>query len=1464
MRTINYTVSYEKMISRLPALFAFLEIDEQGTCTIVKGTSGNNGDYGKIVANMRVPSGCGFSHTCTDDTVLTIVENREYSYRTIIDTYYKAMSDTEWYRDQGIYDEPFLAFVEKGIGKKYVGLTQEYNKDVLKCGVAQIDKFPLAPDYIYLGEAQSLLDKMIKMKKQLEFYEKHTKTCTDDRQRYNKLKTEYELSNGDKLITKLYELIEEAEEVADEYLSYAEGTNLTLNFNVNLVSTIKDLGMVTPYIQEWVEGRRYYEGDVVYYVDDNGYGMTWECVVNGKSCQDAHIDNEGRTYTEGHYDAKTELITFDNAEYTCYEVNTAFTEYKVIKEFKTYAVGTFILKDVYETLTDTEKANVEELHYGVADVLSQDEYDSLGYKTDRDRCSAYIQRNWKPQTFNWVKRNEQYICTQCGRAYDSNEQACKCGNNEFKYCQHTTEMPNTLTINGACNSHLASMRRFESYMTRDEVAEYPDPYCDWLWYYRINRIMNREAKYDEMGNLGVMYNEDYDDNTLYGKGVESIVNDGGIMGTNLDYYIEVLETFTGDKKTYEVGDTLTKEEYDGLDETQQSKCKCCVSNLAVWGDAITNIEAVNDEDNGTGTITFEYILGAHLMAKTGRTVQINADFTINGSSYKKGDQIPYDVYSEWDDASYVNVTPATINDITYNVGDVWGEEEYNEVKTAFNGCFDVGIQKVKINADFVYGGEIYTKDDVLTKEQYNALQEKFNNGVRSLKEIKDNLQLKVVKQFPYGATIHKPNMTLTKTQYNELDKVVYCVTEKIEQGDKTYEVDKILTQDEYNSLISSNKAKCKQLSAYCEVIKEFTEYNKAYADGDIITLRQYNKLIDADKAKCKQLPVYYKINEEFTEDEITYAVNYFITKDEYDQLTDEDKAKCEEAPTYYKLSNSTSAYSITYDVGDIITQQQYRRLKSENQAMCKQRSIYCEVFEEFTEGSKTYEVGDILTQDEYNKITTDNQAKCQWNKDKVEFVIQKLGETILRINKHYHKGQIVPQEEYDEFSLENQSKCQIKVIKDFRIKYYDSNARLDRSIEYQKDDVISFRIYLYYLSETDKRRVQIEALEDIVIKENYQEGWVIDREKYEELYNIYQDNIGDYVKIVTLARITNGGNICKKGEAISRAFFDVQTVAPKYVNIFATQSIVINDSGKVVREFEEGDYIDTTTYNSLPPSAQKCCKVLGDWYSKDDDGNYKYYFTDFEIDTVSNYGKNMGVKYTETYIYYKGDVSMVVTENIGEYQVTKVFTYKGKTYAVGQTLEQDEYFALDSEHKKYVQKPKYFEGTIITEAEYNRLTDDEKASCKHSEETIWTLVSDGIFSKYVNGEFDKDYAPIGVTEDESYYKLYDKMEFHYEMQTYQFRIGSRIKRVPYIQTAFTTNVDITHVDVEERPLIRYDYYNGVNFQPSTNIDDVYIERGVTQAFEKHIKLGEIKTFEDFENYANGGFFTISKEDIDLG
>ena len=763
MRTISYKVSYEKMISRLPAMFAYLETDEQGTCEIVKATKGKQGDYGMIIANINYDKG-KFEYECKDGTQLNI-SNGEKTYRTLIETYYKAIRDKEWERNEdGTYVEPFLAFMEKGIGLKYVGLSEEDSGNE-ECGVPILDKFPLAPDYIYLGEAKTLYNKMVQMKKQLIFWEEHTKACTEDKKFYQRIKEEFEMRNGDKLINKLGELIEEAEDVATEYLGYASNTNLTLDFNVNLVNTIKDLGLVTPYIEEWVAGKRYYEEDVVYHIDGNGYGMTWYCKP-----KDAKKDEFGRPYTEGFYEENTELIFFDDGS--------------------TITIG---------------GENIE------------------------------TPKNWIPQTLNWVDRYEQ---------------------------------EGTKVIEGTCNSHLTSLRRFATYLNRNDEVETPDNYTDWLWYYRKGMVMNREEKYDEMGNLAVMYGKE----SGYADGIEAIINKGDSIGDNI-----IME-----------GDYAV--------------------NLAAWGDVITDISAENDRADG-GTITFTYWLGVHLKAKKDNRYVVNSPFV---------------------------------------------------------GIFD-------------------------------------NNGN------KDKIQ---------------------------------------------------------------------------------------FSRGDIITQEKYEKIDNAEEAK-----------------------------------------------------------------------------------------EYC-----------------------------------------------------------------------------------------------------------------------------------------------------------------------DEMK----------------------------------------------------------------------------------WYSQDDDGNYKYYFKDFEADTTSPYGANHGVKYTETYIYYKGDPS---------YEVIKPF----------------------------INGEDYEEGDIIPYDKYKELSVDNKKKCKPVEETIWSLRDSGEdkFDAYINGKFDREYKPDGMTEEDAdapyYYRLYDKMEFYTgdNIYSYNIRIGNRINKVPFLRTNFTTTVDIKHVDIEERPLIRYDYYNGVSFQPTVN-EDVYVERGVTQAFEKHIKFSEIKTFEDLENYANGGFFVISKEDIDLG
>ena len=889
MRTISYKVSYEKMISRLPAMFAYLETDEQGTCEIVKATKGKQGDYGMIIANINYDKG-KFEYECKDGTQLNI-SNGEKTYRTLIEAYYKAIRDKEWERNEdGTYVEPFLAFMEKGIGLKYVGLSEEDSGNE-ECGVPILDKFPLAPDYIYLGEAKTLYNKMVQMKKQLIFWEEHTKACTEDKKFYQRLKEEFEMRNGDKLINKLGELIEEAEDVATEYLGYASNTNLTLDFNVNLVNTIKDLGLVTPYIEEWVAGKRYYEEDVVYHIDGNGYGMTWYC----KPSEDAKKDEFGRPYTEGFYEENTELIFFDD--------------------------GSIITIGGEDIETPT---------------------------------------NWIPQSLDWVKRNDRFICKNCGRVYEETSPGtCKCGSTDFNNYKYVNEQEGTKVIEGTCNSHLTSLRRFTTYLNRNDEVETPDNYKDWLWYYRKGMVMNREEKYDEMGNLAVMYGKE----SGYADGIEAIINKGDSIGDNI-----IME-----------GDYAV--------------------NLAAWGDVITDIKAENDREDG-GTITFTYWLGVHLKAKI-------------------------DDRSEGDKKTYVANSP----------------------------CIGNFANNYKIQ---------FSRGDIITQEEYDRI---------------DNA------------------------------------------------------------------------SKYCDEMKWYSQDD----DGNY---KSSFKDFEADTTS-------------------PYGVNHGV--------------KYTETYIYYKGNTSY------------------------------------EVITRFIDGPK-YRIGDTV----YGYIVVSRYKTAEYLKD--------------------YRG------DYEDIEENG-------VIKSVPIEY--------------------------------------EVIKPFINGEYYEEGDIIPYSIYQKLY---------------------------------------------------------------VLEYDKDETITSEMFGQLSKENKPLC-----------------------------------------------------------------------------------------------------DGTTVSE----KFTDDNKKKCKPIEETIWSLVEKGKFGEYIEGKFDREYKPDDMTEEDTdapyYYRLYEKMEFYTgdNIYSYNIRIGNRINKVPFLRTNFTTTVDITHVDIEERPLIRYDYYNGVSFQPSVN-EDVYVERGVTQAFEKHIKFSEIKTFDDLENYANGGFFVISKEDIDLG
>lgn len=60
----------------------------------------------------------------------------------------------------------------------------------------------------------------------------------------------------------------------------------------------------------------------------------------------------------------------------------------------------------------------------------------------------------------------------------------------------------------------------------------------------------------------------------------------------------------------------------------------------------------------------------------------------------------------------------------------------------------------------------------------------------------------------------------------------------------------------------------------------------------------------------------------------------------------------------------------------------------------------------------------------------------------------------------------------------------------------------------------------------------------------------------------------------------------------------------------------------------------------------------------------------------------------------------------------------------------------------------------------------------------------------------------------------------------------------------------TYNNMQVFPTYREEYMQGIATIPSID-SDIYIDRGINAAFEKHLKLGEVTTLEALENYTNG-------------
>lgn len=251
MRTIKFITSYEDIISRIPGLFAYIELDENGVSVIHKATDSPMGCYGKVVENIKYAD-TSFANAKTidfgEDGKIEI--SKAYSYKTLMGLYYKYLNAEQKPEDFGI----FKTYMEKGIGKIKVELL---GVDKKECD--------LVPEYIYLATVRSLYEEMAELQAKHRFYEQHMQDKNKKIDRETELdlcckSNLYKRKGGDKMLNYLGPLIKQADEDAERWRGFAvdneefdEQKKLTLRYPINLYTSERDMGVLTPLSLQKVE-----------------------------------------------------------------------------------------------------------------------------------------------------------------------------------------------------------------------------------------------------------------------------------------------------------------------------------------------------------------------------------------------------------------------------------------------------------------------------------------------------------------------------------------------------------------------------------------------------------------------------------------------------------------------------------------------------------------------------------------------------------------------------------------------------------------------------------------------------------------------------------------------------------------------------------------------------------------------------------------------------------------------------------------------------------------------------------------------------------------------------------------------------------------------------------------------------------------------------------------------------------
>lgn len=245
------------------------------------------------------------------------------------------------------------------------------------------------------------------------------------------------------------------------------------------------------------------------------------------------------------------------------------------------------------------------------------------------------------------------------------------------------------------------------------------------------------------------------------------------------------------------------------------------------------------------------------------------------------------------------------------------------------------------------------------------------------------------------------------------------------------------------------------------------------------------------------------------------------------------------------------------------------------------------------------------------------------------------------------------------------------------------------------------------------------------------------------------------------------------------------------------------------------------------------------------------------IDNETVLSDNTGVSFKDVYEYYEGDELDNLIRNNQKCYKEKI---EGVSKKYEKYIKYDDYVTLsDEERIPYVKCDTEFTFSVV---------DNEP-----TENMIYYPFIDKYIELIENGD-----APtvtyVKTIEADEYNDLpkltfseyiVDMTEFEISPKKFAFfrpnptnyytkRINYNMVDVEYMRSEFTTQHEMNY-DILYSPTFKQDYLSVASYAPSVNVD-VDINRGNNTAFERHLRLSEVKTLNDMLNFRNGSFFNV--------